>query len=298
MGKITRLTIYSDKLLSNKKILLVSDIHKQKDKKENHLFLIKKELGQEFNDLDYILIPGDIVNDANDLASTSFKNQLQDYLQEFTENKKTIVSPGNHDQMTLNSSKKWENSNLELIFSGLSDIPNLKVLRNGEKIQDNEIAFSAFTPHVSYYTKEKESIEFYRNEFYENYNEKLFESENYNILLTHEPQSIIKLSRITNHCIQANTDLVVSGHMHNGLLPNVLNLLCKNRGILSPQFELFPEFAQGIYQTEDTQFIINGAVNTRVETPIINFLYGYNATVIEMKGSLEIAPKIKLLRNN
>ena len=283
MGKITRIKIYSNKILSNKKILLVSDIHKQKDSKERHLLLIKKKLGNEFEKLNYIIIPGDIVNDIKDLESTSFRSELREYLIDFTASKKTIISVGNHDRMTL-LSNKWTAGNSELIYQTLENMPNIKILKNGENIIDGEIEFSSFAPNIKYYTEQKEGIEVFKKDFFENYNKNLFHPENYNIFLIHEPQSIIKLSKLGRECIQPNTDLVVSGHMHNGLLPNILHPFFKNRGLLSPQFELFPEFAQGTYQIGDTNFIMGGAVNTRVETPIINFLYGYNATVIDLKN--------------
>jgi len=285
VGKIKRLTIYSDKVLGDKKILLVSDLHKQKDTKEKHLKELKNKLDSEFTAIDYIVIPGDIVNDASDLISQSFKRRLQEELSEFISDKKTIVSPGNHDQMTMSDLKKWTKGNSELIFTELKGIPNMKILRNGENIVDNEISFSAFTPRVEYYTENKEDKDLFKEEFYKIYNEHLFRPQNYNILLTHEPQSIIELSKLNNQCIQPNTDLVVSGHMHNGLLPNIFHAFCKNRGILSPQLELFPKYAQGTYKVGDTTFVINGALNIRIETPIINDLYGYNATIIDIKKS-------------
>lgn len=283
MGTIKKIEIYSEKILKDRKILLISDIHKEKGHSEKHLNLIKEKLAKGFSDIDFIVIPGDIVNDANDLKDLSFKSQLREELTEFLSGKKAIVSVGNHDQMTLSSSNRWESSSPELIYEGLEEIPNMRILRNGENILDGEISFSAFSPNVRYYTERKENIDDYKKAFFEIYNEELFSQQNYNIFLTHEPQSIIKLSKMNKECIQPYTDLVVSGHMHNGLLPNMFHRFCKNRGILSPQFELFPEFAQGTYKIDNTDFVINGAVNTRVEMPFINDLYGYNATVIDIK---------------
>ncbi len=284
MGKIRKITVYSEKLLEDRKILLISDIHKQKGKSENHLKLIKSQLVENFHNIDFVVIPGDVVNDANDLQDKSFNRELAKELEQFLSGKKTIISLGNHDQMHLNNSKKWEPASNELIYEALDNVPNIKLLRNGELIVDGDMSFSSFSPNVRYYTERKENIEDYKKEFYEFYNENLFNEETYNVFLTHEPQSIIKLSRLNKSCIQNNTDLVVSGHMHNGLLPNIMQPFFKNRGLLSPQLELFPEFAQGTYKVAKTDFIINGAVNTRVETPLINSLYSYNATLIDIKS--------------
>ena len=75
--------------------------------------------------------------------------------------------------------------------------------------------------------------------------------------------------------------------MHNGLLPTIMHNFIKNNGLISPQMEILPSFAQGEYSIEDTDFIINGAINTRVETPLINKLYGANATLLTIKPTLE-----------
>ena len=104
-------------------------------------------------------------------------------------------------------------------------------------------------------------------------------------MLTHEPQSIIKLSKEKGCCIQENTDLVISGHMHNGLLPVFVHKIIKNTGLISPQMEFFPTYAQGEYTIDSTDFIINGAINTRVETPIINNIYGPSATILTINPS-------------
>ena len=71
--------------------------------------------------------------------------------------------------------------------------------------------------------------------------------------------------------------------MHNGLLPNFMQPFMKNKGLISPQMQLLPEYAQGVYQLKDTTFLINGPINTRVETPLINKLYGPNASVVTLK---------------
>lgn len=114
-----------------------------------------------------------------------------------------------------------------------------------------------------------------------------FNQNKFNIFLTHEPHSIINLSLENNKCIQLYTDLVVSGHMHNGLLPNFLHPYCGTKGIISPQMELFPEYAQGEVKVGDTDFIINGPVNARIETPLINRIYGPSATIITLRKTLK-----------
>ena len=110
-----------------------------------------------------------------------------------------------------------------------------------------------------------------------------FDSEYYSILLTHDPKSIYQISDIRKKCMVPNTDLVVSGHMHNGLTPNFLQPLLNGYGFLSPDYTIFPNVAYGVKRIEDTIFLINGAVSSFVEVPILNDLYGVNCTIINLE---------------
>ena len=72
----------------------------------------------------------------------------------------------------------------------------------------------------------------------------------YNILLSHSPINIL------NYNLKA--DLILSGHMHNGL---VLPVFKKgNNGIVGPYSTFFPKECRGIIKKENTALIINGGV--------------------------------------
>lgn len=283
MNPIKNLTFYSSKLNADKHILVVSDLHL--DNKRNGWKNLKKITTSsqiDYDNLDYICIPGDIVNDVNQLEDKHFKTEVLDGLWSLTKKKPTIVSLGNHDQMTDEPNGKWKIGNFQLLIDTLQELPNFTVLRNNQlPIQKEDLCFGSYSPHFLYYEGQHENKEMYRNGFYGNYQE--FPEDTYNIFLTHEPQSIIYLSEEIGECIQKNADLVISGHMHNGLLPKALHPYFENRGILSPQMDFGPKFAQGEYKVGNTDFIINGPVNTRVETPILNAAYGPNASFVSLK---------------
>lgn len=287
MGKINHLTIYSWKIPCDITFLIISDIHRDKTRGKENLMKIKKLVN--LDEIDSIIIPGDIVNDVNDLKDQEFKNTIQEELLSITTYKPTFVSLGNHDQMTHSEEGIWIPGQTELLKETLQEIPNFHLIENGQKCDMNYLNISACSPNFDYYEdkekkkSERESTEDYQTIFNQTYDEKLFSDSKYNIFLTHEPQSIIKLSKKARTCIQPNTDLVISGHMHNGLLPNIMQPFMANRGLISPQMQLFPEFAQGTYQLKDTTFLINGPVNTRIETPLINNIYGPNASVVTLK---------------
>lgn len=283
MGVIKELTICSKKLKKDVTYVLVaSDFHIELNYGIENLEVISSSPQVDYGKLDYILMPGDIVNDVNQLEDERFKRHLQDTLYDFTKNKPTFVSLGNHDQMTKDENGKWKLGKKKLIINTLEELPNFTLLKNNElPIEKDGFSFAAYSPRFNYYEGKKENKELYRRKFYANYQE--FPEDTYNVFLTHEPQSIIKLSEKSGRCIQENADLVVSGHMHNGLMPTSLHKYFKNYGFLSPQMSPFPKYAQGEYKVGDTNFIINGPVNARVEMPIFNDWYGASASVITLK---------------
>lgn len=87
--------------------MVASDFHIELNYGIENLEVISSSPQVDYGKLDYILMPGDIVNDVNQLEDERFKRYLQDTLYDFTKNKPTFVSLGNHDQMT-----KDENGNL------------------------------------------------------------------------------------------------------------------------------------------------------------------------------------------
>lgn len=287
MEKIKKIEINTEKILSKDfQILTLSDLHLTEKIGIQHLNNIINSKKISYENLDYILIPGDLINDTNELEKPKFKQLFLDEITALTRNIPTMVSFGNHDQMTKTGSTegKWLAGDKKLLELALRELPNVTVLKNGQPaVETEELTFGAFSPLYSYYEGLHESKESYERNFFANYQDDLFTEDKFNIYLTHEPQSIIKLSKEYGFCIQPNTDLVVSGHMHNGLLPAVACKFIKNVGLVSPQKQLFPEYAQGEVEIEHTKFIINGPVNTRVEFPLLNQLYEPKATVITLK---------------
>jgi len=288
---IKRIRINSEKIINTKHLLVVSDIHKTKDLEKDNLSLFNKQLKRIKHPIDYILVVGDIINDTEDLLDVDFQNRFRKEMIEFLKDYKTIISLGNHDESTkIDKNKdKYKQGDPTILKDILTSIDNVSLLDNYSIYQDENISFASFNPNLNYYIKYYgEKSEFLR-QFSKDYADK-FSKNMFNILLCHDPESIIKLSEIENKCIQPNTDIVVSGHMHNGFLPPMLNFIVKNRGIISPTKSYFPKYAHGEVDIDNTKFIINGAINSRVENPIINYLYGPNATMIELK------PKEKVIK--
>lgn len=281
MGRIRRLIIYSDKIKTSKKILTYSDLHLGFKDRSNikEVFTIPELAPQLF---DYILIAGDIVHAGKTLENPSMQRSVISILSRLTGDTKTYVSIGNHDQYERYGFESWSAYGRETAVSTFNKVPNIEVLDIDKKVVENELEFSAFNSSVYYYLQHFEEAEIYEKEYNETKSKMSFNQDYFSILLTHDPKSIYKLSEEKGSSFVPNTNLVVSGHMHDGLTPEFLKKPSFGRGIISPNYSLFPEYAYGVKNIEDTIFLINGAVSTFVEIPFISKLYGVNCTIIEL----------------
>ena len=281
MGRIRRLIIYSDKIKTSKKILTYSDLHLGfKDRSNIKEVFTIPELAPQF--FDYILIAGDIVHAGKTLENPSMQRSVISILSRLTGDTKTYVSIGNHDQYERYGFESWAAYGRETAVSTFNKVPNIEVLDIDKKVVENELEFSAFNSSVHYYLQHFEEAEIYEKEYNETKSKMSFNQDYFSILLTHDPKSIYKLSEEKGSSFVPNTNLVVSGHMHDGLTPEFLKKPSFGRGIISPNYSLFPEYAYGVKNIEDTIFLINGAVSTFVEIPFISKLYGVNCTIIEL----------------
>ncbi len=284
MGKIRRLTIYSDKIKKSRKILTYSDLHLGfKDRSNiNELFEIP-ELSP--NLYDYILIPGDIVHAGKTLEQKSVQASIIEKLARLTGSTPTYISLGNHDQYERFGFENWSAYRKEAAISTFDKLTNMRLLDINGKVSLNDLELSAINNSVYYYLEKHESPEFFLHEYYIRQNRMSFTEDSFSILLVHDPKSIYRVSKDLGECFIKNTDLVVSGHMHNGLTPNCIQGGLKGRGIISPDYTFFPEIAYGVKEIGETIFLVNGAVSSFVEIPIINRLFGVNCTIIELEPS-------------
>lgn len=282
MGRIRRLTIYSDKIKKSKKILIYSDLHLGfKDHSNIQEVFTIPDLSPDL--YDYILIPGDIVHTGKCLENPNIKECIIQKLAKLTGSTPTYISLGNHDQYERCGFENWSAYCKDAAISTFNSLPNMKILDINRKITTEDLEFSGINNSVYYYLENHESSEFFIQEYSLRKNKMSFSKNNFSILLTHDPKSIYHISTEKGECLVPNTDLVISGHMHNGLTPNFLQGTLKGYGFLSPDYTLFPDIAYGIKEVGDTIFLVNGAVSSFVEIPIINKIFGVNCTILNLE---------------
>lgn len=284
MGKIRRLTIYSDMINKPRRILTLSDLHMGFKRKSN-VDILKRIPELSPDNFDYILMPGDIVHSGASLKDEKNFVEVAQTIAEITGNTKTYVSIGNHEQYERKGFEQWQEFDDTLAKECFNSLPNVRVIENNEVINDGDIEFSAFNQDPGFYLHHHEDYHNFLAEFFAKVDEGIFSSRSFSILLLHDPKSIYSVSNSIRTSVLPNTNLVVSGHMHNGLTPNHLQKLLGGRGLISPNFDLLPPNAYGVKQIGDTVFLVNGAVSSFIEMPLINKLYGVNCTIIELEPS-------------
>ncbi len=290
MGRIRRLIIYSDKITKSKKILTYSDLHLGfKDRSNIKEVFTIPELSP--NLYDYILIPGDIVHSGKILENPIMQERVLDKLARLTGDTRTFISIGNHDQFERYGFENWAAYCEQAAISTYNKLSNTTILDINKKIVEDGIEFSAINNSVYYFLQNKEKKEFFEQEYNLRNPKMSFSEECFSILLTHDPKSIYRLSKERGESFVPNTNLVVSGHMHNGLTPNFMQGIMHGKGILSPDYTFFPEIAYGIHEVGDTLFLVNGAISSFVEFPLVSKLYGVNCTIIELHPKEEIRTK-------
>ncbi len=257
---------YTDKKIKETKLAIISDIHFN-DKYNRKIFTkIIKQIEQ--NNPNYITIVGDIL----DTSSTTNLDDLRDFLESLSKISTTLVVLGNHDEKA-GSIHNWTFEKNEKLIKILNSIKNLHFLNDSTYKKDN-ITFYGFNLSYDYYEVQHESYESFENEI-KTLNCNL-NKEDYNITLFHSPINIYPfLNNNKDHTLN-NSNLILSGHMHNGCMPFIVSypinkLFKSSRGILSPTRKLFPKYAQGrIYERDG--YVYQGIMKLSHSTKLFNKL--------------------------
>ena len=225
----------------NKKIALFADIHYSKNYPLKYLKKITDNI--KLNKPDYICIPGDIIDDATIIEEKEIEYLIA-FIKELSKISKIIMSYGNHDELIIKKhNSKYKNT--KTFFEKLTEIKNVYFLDN-ENIVLDDINFIGYHKNPSLFKKYenidmKKDLQIIENKFLKN---------KYNILLSHSPINILNYN--------LGVDLILSGHMHNGL---VLPIFKKgNNGIVGPYSSFFPKECRGKIVKDDTILIVNGGV--------------------------------------
>jgi len=231
------------------KIMVASDIHYQ-TRVSRDIFRMLVKYAQEIKP-DIIVIPGDIIETIDFIDSSENKEFFESIIKQLSEIAPVVIIPGNHEIKNF-SKENFKNRldidntiNLKALryFDSLNKFKNVYFLNN-EQITLKGATFLGFSPRLSSYQKMNDKK--VEEEFIEDYIKsglKMAE-EAYNVLLTHSPLQISSngvFNSITD--FKELTDLVITGHFHDGYLPKMLDkmLINTNAGLFfTPLVAPFP----------------------------------------------------------
>ena len=248
------------------KIAVISDIHFSRLVKTLKLRAIIKQF--ELARPDYIFITGDLVDTLECVDFLSERERFLSFLKNLTDIssvRKMIVSLGNHDFYRTSEDKKgWLIVRDKEFLKSLRQVPNL-VLLDDEVYQDDDIFCFGYTQKKSYYTEDGVN-------FAENAEAQLEDLTKTLANLPEPPADKLKFALIhaPTHLQTPDIefllqpfDYILSGHMHNGIVPPVLDeFWLSQKGIISPTKKLFSGACRHTLETYDDKLIVVGPVTT------------------------------------
>ena len=258
---------YTHKKINKTKIALISDIHFYTEYKDKIFCKIIKQM--EKNKPNYIVVAGDILDSSN---ITDIK-RLVSFFKDLAKIAPTIFVKGNHDEKTGHMNN-WYYQENQLLLKELDALDNVYFL-DDNIYQDKNITFYGFNLSYKHYECYDES--------YDNFCEEVnklkccIPSNTFNITLLHTPINIYNFIKNNKKHNLSKSDLILSGHMHNGCLPFFisypLNKIFKtSRSLISPNKTLFPKYAQGRVYGEQEGYIYEGISKLSHSTKIFHKL--------------------------
>ena len=256
----------------------IGDIHYNETTSAKKLEYIKYAI--EDAHPDYIFITGDLLDRPKITKNKEKIKLLVSWLNSLGNIAKVFISLGNHD-IILEEDYKF--------FNKLNDINNIYVLNN-QSYEDENVFISGFTLPTNYY---------YNIEKHEDEDALLETLQNNFNLVTNLPKKKYKVALIHSPILLSEKkvvekskeyDLVLSGHMHNGLIPRILDKIIKNNyGLISPDKRLFAKNTRGKIKTKYYTIIITGGItklspsSTKILSKL-NGLYPISINKITVKG--------------
>lgn len=230
----------------NIKLFCITDFHFTKYTSNNKLDLLLKSINDEKSD--YIIFTGDLIDNTKRI-NDEVLNNLYLFFKKICINNKVIFIKGNHD--TKDEFK--EHYDLDIFFNKLSSIENFYYLKDSIISIDNInfIGIELYNDHYYINKEEDDSLLIKKiNELTNNVdNDKL------NILLFHSPINLFKEKTLKKIKNIDKIDFILSGHMHNGIIPHYLDYGNGDRGLLSPRGKLFPKHSRNVIKYNNTNLI-------------------------------------------
>ena len=255
MLKVNKYKLESKKIKNKQKILLIADIHLCDDYDEKIISNILEKV--EILKPNIICLCGDIIDEFRFFDKKQNEKFLLDFLNNLSKFAPTLITLGSHDYFNLKKFKiNGTSSDAILYWQNLIKKNNNKnvLLLHNQIFENDDLRVIGYTPSRDYFQAGEDSnvlvSELNSNFFFDKKDKK------YTILMCHSPRKIEK-SVLFKVKFYSTIDLVLSGHMHDGLVFPILKKLPTSIGIISPQRTLFPKNTRGKKTIKVNNHIIN-----------------------------------------
>lgn len=242
----------------------VGDIHFNDAFSKEKIYELEKKIFS--TKTDYIIFTGDIIDSCDVIKDKKLRKVLVNWFKELSEKTHIIIELGNHDiSKSYDNRKSWTSEYEESFWEEISKIKNITFLPNDSFYKDSKIYVTGINPSLYYYENKKLN-ESKKEIIYTLKNDNKYfshlDSNKLNIFVSHSPIHMSDKEILT---YISEFDLILSGHMHNGLiLPFMEKIFPKNRGIISPLKRVFPDNARGIknikYNDKTVKLVVTGGV--------------------------------------
>ena len=276
----SRYRFYKPNIKHETKFFLISDIHFSPKVTSSRLDAITSQARKL--QPDYILIAGDIADSLDAIDTDTKLNRLLAWLENLATVAPVFAILGNHDFYLKNpahtnifsKTRHWSSEKRHSYINALNNIPNVTVLDN-TSYEDRHVYLLGITQSSDHFQfdKDDERTTTILHPGSEDKNILLSDLKKLDSKLLHDlPAHKAKIALIhspvhLNHPdIQpffSDFDFIICGHMHNGVVPPILNDFWRSdRGIMAPGKLFFPSNSRTHITRPDQKIIICGAVST------------------------------------
>jgi len=270
----TNYKIYNEKNNAEFRLCLMNDLHFSNYTLNEKLYRILKKI--ESDNPNYILFVGDLLDSVDMISDLNEKKRLLNWLSNLGSISNTFISLGSHDycKKLLDDNNKqisWIYDYPKDFIEEANKITNVTILDNNS-FQDKNIYLMGYTQGMLYFNPieiKKQSLLTRRKE---DKAQMIKELKDLKQMITNIPYNTINLlmchspyylndSEILSYI--SEFDYYLSGHMHNGLVPPIINeLWCSKRGFIAPNRQLFADNERNTLINKDDKLIVNGPLTT------------------------------------
>lgn len=285
MLKVNNYSITSKKV-NNITMAFLSDIHYY----ENFDIKLEEELIKQVKQMlpNYIFITGDIIDKASYLDMEFNRDKLLNFMKNLSSITKVFLILGGHD---LEDVRETDYTKYKKIWHQLFDNKDNIYLLDDSIYTDDNINVIGITLEYEYYReKPYENVDLIIEEL--NKSKYRVSNKKYNILLLHSPRRIITNKSVNNIPLLSSIDLILCGHMHDGVLPKFLKWLPTSIGLISPHKTPFPKYARGMIHKKTSNgdiFLLVSSGVTKISNSAPKFVkklkWGYDNDIECIKVS-------------